>query len=430
MVALWVRLRALVVALALVCLVAGAGAQPGPTSPTPSTTAAESTPPALSKEQKEAVLRALEEVVTKEAFVPGVDLAKWPEFLAKQREAIDAAEKENDFGRAINLALRDFGISHIRFASPRSSTMRRTTSVIGIGVLTRPSTSGLVVSYVFEKSPAFESGIKVGETITQVDGKLPDGPTALHGENGSEAVLTVRGTDAAEREVRLKRAPHSLALPNTVKWVGDDAAVVKIHSFSRGYERSGIEKLIAEASRAKYLVLDLRSNGGGAVNNLNHLLSLLLPPDSEVGTFVNRRTSERYAEANGGKVETDPAVIAKVTTNRFKTRRNPTVAPFAGKIAVLINRGSASASEICAAALREHLKSPVVGSRSAGAVLASVYRRLPHGYELQYPISDYVTRDGVRLEKNPIVPDVVVTEPATEEKDPAVEQALAKLRQG
>jgi carboxyl-terminal processing protease len=263
--------------------------------------------------------------------------------------------------------------------------------------------------------------------ITLIDGKLPNTPLALQGENGSEATLKVKGADGVERELKLKREPHSLARPDILTWKGEDTAILKIHSFQRGYERKEIERMLSEAAKAKYLLLDLRSNGGGAINNLNHLLSMLLPEEVEIGTFVSRASSDQYAKAHEGKVETDPVTIAKGTTSKFKTRKGA-VAPFPGKIAVLLNRGSASASEICAAALREHLKSPVVGVSSAGAVLASVFRRLPHGYEIQYPISDYVTRDGIRLESNPIIPDVEVTERATEESDPSVEKALEKLK--
>jgi carboxyl-terminal processing protease len=407
----------------------GAGAQtaPPPTTP-PAVTTPVPTPAVLTKEQKDEILKSLEEVVTKQAFVPGVDLTKWPEFVTKQREALDKAETENAFTRSVNGALRNFGISHIRFSPPRASTMRRRTIMIGIGVLTRTTNSGLMVTYIFPKSPAETAGIKTGETITLVDGKLPNTPLALQGDNGSEASLKVKGTDGLEREIKLKREPHSLARPDTLTWKGEDTAILKIHSFQRGYERREIERMLGEAGKAKYLVLDLRSNGGGAVNNLNHLLSQLLPEGTEIGTFVSRTTSERYTRDHEGKVETDPIVLAKATTSKFKTRKSAAAAPFPGKIAVLINRGSASASEICAAALREHLKSPVVGVSSAGAVLASVYRRLPHGYEIQYPISDYVTRDGIRLEKNPILPDVEVREPMTEEVDPAVEKALEKLK--
>jgi len=414
------RARALLAALSLTLFVAPARAQE---AAKPTTTEA----PALSKEVKEEVLAELEKIVTKQAFVPGVDLVKWPEFVAKQREAIDKAEKDTEFTRAVNSALRDFGISHIRFINPRAAKTRRQTTTIGVGLNGRPEDGGVRVTYVFPKSPAGEAGVKEGDLITLVDGKAPESAAILTGEDGTEVILKVKGADGQEREHKLKRRPYSVSRPDTLRWIGDDAAVIKIHSFAKGYERNAIQQLLTDASKAKYLVLDLRSNGGGAVANLQHLLGLLLPPETEVGTFVNRRTAEMYAEKNGGKVENDPILLAKDASRRYRTRRQP-IEPFKGKIAVLINRGSASASEICASALREHLSAPIVGTRSAGAVLASVFGRLPHGYEIQYPISDYVSKNGVRLEKNPILPDVEVTERAEGDKDPAVEKALERLR--
>ncbi len=381
----------------------------------------------LTKEVKEEVLTAIEEVITKRAFVPGLELSKWPEFLATQREAVDKAEKDSDFARAVNSALRDFGISHIRFLAPRTAQARNQTSAVGVGLSARAEKEGLLVTMVFPKSPAEEAGMKAGETIIEVEGKLPDSATLLNGDEGSSVAVKVKDKEGTVRELKLARKSYSIVREDKVTWVGDDTAVLKIHSFSRGYSQRGIEKLMEEAGKAKYLVLDLRSNGGGATNNLQHLLSLLLPPDTVIGTFISRSTSEAYAKEHDGKVENDPVVLAKDAKNRYRTRAGR-LPYFKGKIAVLINRGSASASEICAAALKEHVSAPIVGSRSAGAVLASVFRKLPQGYEVQYPVSDYVTNSYVRLEKNPVVPDEVVTEPVADGKDPVLDKAVAKLK--
>jgi carboxyl-terminal processing protease len=393
---------------------------------------AQTTPPppteeALTVETKQEVLKALEEIVTKRAFVPGVDLVKWPEFLEKQREALDKADKDSDFTRAVNSALRDFGISHIRFIAPRAAQARVRTSMVGVGVNGRAEKEGLIITMVFPKSPAEVAGLKQGEIIVEVDGKLPESSQVLNGDEGTEVTLKVKDKDGNVRELKVPRKSFSITRDDTLTWIGDDSAVLKVHSFSRGYDRNRIDTLMQEAAKAKYLVLDLRSNGGGATNNLQHLLSLMLPPDTVIGTFISRRTSERYAEENGGKVETDPIVLAKSTTSKYKTREGK-VPYFKGRIAVLINRGSASASEICAAALKEHVSATVVGTKSAGAVLASVFGRLPKGYEIQYPVSDYVTNSYVRLEKNPIAPDIEVTERAEEGKDPVLDKALERLR--
>ena len=383
----------------------------------------------LTKEIKTEVLTALEETITKRAFVPGVDLAKWPEFLAKQNEAIDKAEKDTEFARAVNSALRDFGISHIRFLAPRAAQSRVRTSTIGVGLNARAEKEGLVVTMVFPKSPADVAGVKVGETIVEVDGKLPENSQVLTGEENTEIAVKVKDKDGTVRDLKLPRKTYSTLRDNTLTWIDNESAVIKIYSFSRGYDRDKIDALMTEAAKAKYLMLDLRSNGGGATNNLQHLLSLFLPPDTVIGTFVDRASQEAYTKEHEGKSETDPVVLAKEAKRRYRTRAAK-VEPFKGKVAVLINRGSASASEICAAALKEHAGATIVGAPSAGAVLASIFRKLPQGYEVQIPISDYVTNSWVRLEKNPVQPDVTVTERAEDGKDPAVNKALEKLRTG
>ena len=172
--------------------------------------------------------------------------------------------------------------------------------------------------------------------------------------------------------------------------------------------------------------MDLRSNGGGAVNNLNHLLSLLLPEGTPYGVFVTKRVAENYTSANPTAAMT-PEAMAEWAPAKTKTRKLKT-APFAGKMAVLLNRGSASASEICAAALKETVDAKMIGTRSAGAVLSSVFRKLVEGFSIQYPVSDYVTIKGVRLEANPIKPDVEVTAVKKEnEPDPVIAKAVEIL---
>ena len=178
--------------------------------------------------------------------------------------------------------------------------------------------------------------------------------------------------------------------------------MLKVHSFSRGYNTEKVEKLCEGAAKAKYLVLDLRSNGGGATTNLIHLLSLLLPVETKVGVFVSRRTMQEYEKENP-EAPKDVLSIANWAPRKYTTSKRK-IEPFKGKIAVLINRGSASASEICAAALRECAGSPLIGGKSAGAVLASTYARLALDWEIQYPVNDYVTIKGMRLEGNPLQP--------------------------
>jgi carboxyl-terminal processing protease len=383
----------------------------------------------LTVEQKTEVLDGIDKIVMERAFVPNIDLKLWPEHLAKHREAIDKAEQQGDFVREVNRALREFGFSHIRLRTPTAAEARQRTSVIGVGLTARPEADGLVVLAVTPKSPAEELGVKPGWKIVEVDGKVPENPAVLTGDEGTDVALKIKDEAGEVREITLKRQRFSVFRPDTLTWADDESAVLRIQSFSRGYNQKAIEELMAEAAKAKYLVLDLRSNGGGLVNNLQHLLSLLMPPDTQIGAFISRSTFDAYVKEKPGPSPTVEA-IAEWSTRKYKTSKKA-VEPFAGKVAVLVNRGSASASEICAAALRENLHAPLVGARTAGAVLASVYGKLPQGFEIQYPISDYVTAQGRRLEANPLDPDAEAAGSKTEDgKDPGVEKALELLKAG
>lgn len=383
---------------------------------------------AMTAEQKTTVLKGIEDILSNRAFVPGVDFKKWPDQISKKQEDLDKAESVGAFTSVINGALRDFGLSHIRLLSPRSAAQRGRTTTVGMGVQSGADAEGLKVRGIAEAGPAKDAGIEIGDVITKVNGKKPENPDALTGERGAKLQLELKKASGDVKNVEVELKEYSTVRKETLTWPTEDTAVLKIYTFSAGYDRANIETLLKQANeKAKYLVLDLRSNGGGAVNNLNHLLSLLMPPDTIYGTFVSRRTFDDYVKANPDKSNTVEE-IAKWTENKTKTRAREGNPYFKGKIAVLMNRGSASASEICASALKECVDAKLIGGRSAGAVLASTFQRLPEGFSIQIPVSDYISAKGERLEKNPRVPDEEVTGQAADGKDPVIEKAIEILK--
>ncbi len=413
---------------ALICLNVAVSAQNPPTPPSIPPVAPVSNTEAVSSEQKADILKAVAEIIDRRMYVTGIDLKKWPENLAKHQANIDKAETTRTFITEVNRAFREFGFSHLRLRSPSAARTRQEGPIaVGFGMTVEKDGDALIVRTVVVGSPAANAGISVGDKIVECDGKLPDSPAVLSGERGTSTKLKVLKLSGQSIDLELQRQQFSTAKKDTLKWTDEETAVLRVFSFSRGYDRENIEKLVSEANaKAKFLILDLRSNGGGATDNLRHLLSLLLPKESVIGTFVNKREAERYAEANGGEAS-DPIKIASFSQRKYRTSEGK-VPAFVGKIAVLINRGSASASEICAAALREISGSPIVGGRSAGAVLASVYGKLPHGFEIQYPITDYVTAKGIRLEGNPLIPDFESSTVPIGERDDALEKAISVLK--
>ncbi len=381
----------------------------------------------INKEQKDSVLKGMSDVLMTRAFVPGVDFKKWDEFLEKRKDEIEKADNVAAFGGVINRALRDFGFSHIRLSTPRAAAQRGQTSMVGSGLGVTVGDDGMKVTRVADESPAKTAGLAVGDLIVKIDGKKADKREDLDGDEGRKIALEVKKEDGTTKELTLELKKFSTVRKETLTWMGDDTAVLRVYTFAAGYGRDNIETLMKDAAKAKYLVLDLRSNGGGAVNNLNHLLSLLMPNGTSYGTFISRKMADDFK-----KEKPDAEVTAEAIYSWTKTRtrtRARSVKPFEGKIAVLVNRGSASASEICAASLREGVGAQIVGQPSMGAVLASVYARLPEGFSLQHPVSDYITDKGVLLEKHPPTPDVAVTGTKGEDgKDPVIEKAVETLK--
>jgi hypothetical protein len=207
------------------------------------------------------------------------------------------------------------------------------------------------------------------------------------------------------------------------------SAVLKLRSFDDGaYDRAEMERLVAEASKAPAIILDLRGNSGGAVGNLAHCISLFVREGTSVGVYVTRETARAFERERG----TPPASAVEAaawTTRKFTVRRNPVPVP-AVPLAVLVSRSSASASEIVAAALRDHANAAVVGQPTAGKVLLSTHARLPHGFELQIPTADYVTTKGVRLEGSPIRPHIQAPTGRAANPQDAVRAAAGLLLEG
>jgi carboxyl-terminal processing protease len=384
----------------------------------------------LTAEDKAGVIKGMTKLITENAFVPGVDFSKWNDMLEKAKIDIDGSKTSDEFVFAVNTALRKFEFSHIVLLSPQAMEMRVRRSAVGIGVQILPQEKGgLLVTRVVPEAPAQVAGILPGDILIEADGKPIKGPEDLRGDEGSTVKVKAK-RDSKDLTFTLVRKKFNSVIPEELTWFNPDTAVLKIPTFDISYSTKRVETLMEEASKAKQLVLDLRGNGGGVVFNMLHLLSTLLPEDTEIGTFVNRRAADNWVKA-GNDIK-DVVGIANNVKSKLRTDDSK-VGVFKGKIAVLLDGGSGSASEIAGQALKEILNSPVIGSKSAGAVLASVIAPVYGGFNLQYPIYDYVSIKGHRLEGNGIAPDSVAKTPLflkVGEKDPGVESALVLLSKG
>jgi len=354
---------------------------------------------------KQEVLDRVASLLSLSAFVPGIDFSKWDRFVQDQKAAIDAAKNDDDFRAAVNSALNKFGASHVVLLTPRASQVRRTGANVGVGISTQVVPEGLAIVRVIKDGAADKAGLVVGDTIVEYEGKPILTAPNMVGDEGSEMAIKVKHVEGKVEDYKLTRQKYSTLRPPELVWVDKDTAQLKIYSFERGYDRTKIVDFVRDAMKAKNLIVDLRFNGGGAVVNLQHLLGLLIPDGKPVGTFVNKSTIADYIESTG-EAGTDLTAVAEWSEKKLRPIRREFTPLFTGRVAVLINKFSGSASEIAAAALHDVLGAPVIGTKSAGAVLASVIDPATNGFMLQYPIEDYVTIRGVRLEGTGVHPDI------------------------
>ncbi len=387
--------------------------------------------PKMDAAKKKEVLSQMSSLITKFAYVPGVDFNKLEDLLAKQKDGLDKAETEDQFSDAVNDALQEFGFSHIVLMQPVAVNARMNRSSVGIGVNIQPHEEGILVTRVVPKAPADEAGIVAGDVLVKANGKKIADPSDLRGEEGQQVTITVKKADGKFKDYTITRRKFSTVRPEELRWVDKDTAAISIFTFDLSYDRQNVEKLMKEASKAKNLIVDLRNNGGGAVVNMVHFLGLVLPKETTIGTFVSKKLVESYVKEKGGSPNDLKAIAEFADTDKLRPMENRAIPVYKGKIAVLVNGASGSASEITAQALKEHVGAPIVGTKSAGAVLVSVMVPVGKtGFMVQYPITDYVSAKGVRLEHNGVEVDAEAATPQemmATKPDPAWQVALQQL---
>lgn len=283
----------------------------------------------------------------------------------------------------------------------------------GIGLEVAETKKGLRATHVFEGSPAQRGGIEVGDVIVSVDGE------SIAGLGSEAATAKIKGPEKTEvtvgvldhatgrvRELHLTR--EQIALPVATGKVervdGRKLGYVRLATFSEGSGqllRKQVEKV--EDRGAEGLVLDLRENGGGLLEEAVLGASIFLPK-GEVVTRTNSRTQGH-------------AVYRTVGENLP-----------AKPIVVLIDRNTASAAEILTAALADDANAPVVGTRSFGKGVFQQEFPLSNGGALKLTVGEYFTPDGVNLAvSHGIHPDVEVSDDPGTKRDEALDRALRVL---
>ena len=353
------------------------------------------------------------------------------ESLALYAEALDTVRDDYVDQEALDPEKQTYGAiegmldtlgdkGHTRFLTPEEREQNEeglSGTYVGIGVQLEAERDEVVVATPIEDSPADRAGIRSGDVLVAVNGESVRGKdiseiaARVKGPEGTAVKLTVlRGEE--ERKFDLRRA--EIRSP-AVSWalIGDtDVAHVFLSSFSDDSAREIREAFDeARAAGARRFVLDLRNNPGGRLDQAVEISGYFLEPGSVA--YVRK-------EASGGREEIEVSESGGPGL---------TDAP----LAVLVNEGSASSSEILAGALRDNDRATVIGETTfgTGTVLAEFV--LKDGSSILLGVAEWLTPDGDFIRETGIEPDVVVeleeeTEPLSPQdvRDLSREEALAR----
>ena len=270
---------------------------------------------------------------------------------------------------------------------------------VGLGVVGVPE--GLRVSQVFPHSPAKAAGIKEGDLVTAVGEKSLAGVDSdvavglIKGEPGTPVTITVASKGKKPRDITLERAVINLPVVDgrIITAGGQKIGYVRMVQFTPDVHtlvRRQMEKLREKG--AKGLILDLRNNGGGILEEAVATSSLFLDDGTPVVTTESRTEGDLVYRASDSALPDQPTVV-------------------------LTNKNTASASEILAAALAENDAATTVGQTTFGKGVFQRIFELDGGAGMKLTIGQYLTSDGTSIDHKGVVPDVKVPDKPNAKKD-------------
>lgn len=249
----------------------------------------------------------------------------------------------------------------------------------GIGAVTRMIGNRTVVSMVYEEYPAFKNGLKIGDEVLKMDGvdlsklTMEEANQLMKGQVGTPVKLTVKRTGQTNpMDIEFKREKIKISNVPYFGMIASDMGYIQLTEFTvdAGKEvKSAVVSL--KEKGAKFIVLDLRGNPGGLLHEAVNICNIFLPKGKKV-------------------VDTKGKVPENNIT--YETLNNPIDLEI--PVAVIINRGSASASEIVAGTLQDYDRAIVLGEKSYGKGLVQIPRPLSYNAQVKITTAKYYTPTG------------------------------------
>lgn len=300
-----------------------------------------------------------------------------------QTQYVDTLPSPAVYEKAARGLVRELNDPYSELLSPKQSEVfNRSTGgrYGGTGMLISEASpgKGIVVQRVFPNTPAEEAGVREGDHIVAVDTfptqNLPSTQVSdlLRGEPGSK-VTVVYARPGVTEPIKLhftRRVVHVPAVAFT-GMLGDHVGYIPLQTFNEnaaGEVRAAVDQLVKQG--AKGLVLDMRDNGGGIVEQALETSSLFLRDGQEIASVRSRSQPTEVLRSSGKHLALEVPLV------------------------VLLDGGSASATEIVAGALQDHDRALVLGTTSFGKGLVQSVYQLSDGYQLKMTTAKWYTPSG------------------------------------
>lgn len=265
-------------------------------------------------------------------------------------------------------------------------------------------------------TPAEKAGLRAADKIIRIDGKITadmsidDAVKLIRGKKGTSVTLTIlRGGEGETRDITVQRGVINVKSVET-SFTQDNLANIKITRFGDDTSREFAQAVRTAKSRnSKGIVLDLRNNPGGYLDSAVDMAGRLLPEGKVVVIEESRGGEKEELRSSGADLASSIETV------------------------VLINEGSASASEILAGALKDNRENvTLVGKKSFGKGSVQELVELPNKTAAKFTVARWLTPDGNQINEQGINPDVEISlsnEDYENDRDPQLDKALEILRE-
>lgn len=331
----------------------------------------------------------------------------WRAIRERYRPQVDRVDGDEEFYRLLKRMVGELHDAHTRFSTPEERRERERLQAVSAGISVFEVENKPVVVWVEPNSDASRSGIEEGMIVVSIDGKpvedkLAEARARVAGSSTDRAVrlriyrMILEGDPLTPLKVKLARGDGSKIDAELARRVVPDTPVVTSRRLQSGPGyvkltlwkspvRKDFKKALKQLVDAPGIVIDLRGNPGGEAEEVVKIASYFFNTHVPFGKFFSRSGKALYL-----RTDDDEQV-------------------YKGPVAILINEGSGSGSELFAGVMQESGRAIVVGRRSCGCVLGiSKFRKLKGGGELAVSEYGYQSPQGKTFEGTGVVPNKAV----------------------